>query len=424
MRLSGLLRPAVWGAVVALPLLLLGPLSSSQAAATSRTAKVVRVVDGDTVKVDYDRDGEWDDAIRLIGIDTPETGQCGAGAAKRALKSLLGRKVVQLVSDTGRIGRQNRPERRVIATVGGQKVDATTWLLQRGLGVWMPRKDELTNNLAHHRAVESAAAQGVGWFDEDRCGAGSAPERSLSMHVQYAADAAYKLTVAERRNQEFIRIRNDGLAPVDLDGWVLRVGNDRREHIPAGGPIPAGETLTVHVGSGVNTVLHRYIGSSVTMLVDADLFARKHVGGGAYLVDPGGDIRAFQTWPCAGGCADPTGGALVISEVLINPPVRESLALNSEYIALTNRGNSAVRTGDMVVEVSPWVYEFPPDHVLEPGETLRIYGGGGEDDRLVRHIDARNPVLPDDEGRVVLRTYDAVVVDCYTWGGLSCPPSS
>ncbi|MBA2769011.1 MAG: hypothetical protein H0U35_07780, partial [Sporichthyaceae bacterium] len=79
---------------------------------------------------------------------------------------------------------------------------------------------------------------------------------------------------------------------------------------------------------------------------------------------------------------------------------------------------------DMVVEVSPWVHEFPPDHVLLPGETVRVHGGAGEDDRLVRHLDARNPILPDDGGRVVLRTYDAVVVDCYTWGGLSCPPSS
>jgi micrococcal nuclease len=424
MTSSRFARSVLCATVAGLSLFALGPVGAGQAAQTYTTAKVVRVVDGDTIKVDYDGDGRWDDAIRLIGIDSPEHDRCGYDAATRALKSLVGHKVVGLASDTGQTGRQNRPERRVIVPVGGQSVDATTWMLERGHGVWMPRKGETTNSLAHHRGADAAAAVGVGWFDEDRCGAGPAPEGSLSMRVQYLADAAYKLSVADRRNQEFIRIRNGGPAPLSMDGWTLRVGNDRRELIPAGGPVPAGETLTVHVGSGINTVLHRYIGSAVTMLVDANLGGGPHVGGGSYLIDPDGDIRASATWPCATNCGDPTTGSLVLSEVTVNPAERGTTRLNSETIQLTNVGSAPVLTADLVIEVSPWVYEFPPDHLLNPGETVVVRGGAGQDDRLNRFLDARNPPLPDGGGRVLVRTFDSVIVDCFSWGTGGCPAGS
>lgn len=421
MRPLRLLGTTLAAASLALPLALTGPLAAGQAASTYTKARVIRVVDGDTIKVDYNRDGAWDDAIRLIGIDTPEHDTCGYQRATRALKSLVRHKVVELRSDSGKTGRQNRPERRVIVPVGSTKVDATTWLLQRGLGVWMPRKDEYTKNLADHLAVQAAAAAGLGWFDEDGCGVGPAANGALSMTVQYQADAAYKLSVSERRNQEFIRIRNNTAEALSIDGWTLRVGNDRRERVPAGGAIPPGETLTIHVGYGTNSLLHRYLGSSVTMLVDADLDGGKHVGGGAYLIDPGGDIRAHMTWPCPGGCPDPTGNALQLSQVLVDPPGPEYLYLNTEEIAVTNNGSVPIRTGDMVIEVSPWVYEFPPDHVLDPGETVRLLGGSGTDDRLTFHLDARNPPLPNEGGRVILRTFDSVVVDCYAWGSERCP---
>lgn len=424
MKNARVLRLLAWSAAAALPLMVVGPLASSEAAKTHRTAKVIRTVDGDTIKVDYDHDGRWDDAIRLIGIDTPEHNQCHYLAAKNALKSLVRHRTVTLTSDTGRIGRQNRPERRVIVPVGGTKVDATTWMLARGWGVWMPRKDELTSNRADHVAATTAALTDQHWFDEDSCGAGPAPNGTLSMHVQYASDTAYKLPVSVRRNEEFIRIRNDGPAAVNIDGWVLRVGNDRREFVPAGGAIEPAGTVTIHVGSGTNTVTDRYLGSSVPMLPDADLFGNKNVGGGSYLVDADGDIRAHMTWPCAVDCGDPTGNALNLGQLEIDPPGPDASALNGEVIALTNTGNTPIRTGDVVVEVSPWVYEFPPDHVLEPGETVRILGGSGDDDRLTKHLDAKNPVLSNEGARVLVRTYDSIVIDCQSWGGVSCPRSA
>lgn len=408
-----MLRPALaalTSAAAVVPLLVAGPLTSGQAG-TYDTGRVTKVVDGDTVIVDHRA------VVRLIGIDTPEHGQCGYDAATRALRRLVGGEQVVLRSDTGRSGLRGRPERRVLVKSGGQQVDATTWLLERGMGVWMPRKGEVTNSKAHHRAADLAAAADTGWFDEDRCGAGPGPEGALQMTVQWNADATKALSDAQRRNEEFIRIRNVSTVPVDIDGWTLRVGNDRSRKVPAGGAIPPGGTVTVHVGYGTNTFTDRYLGSSAPMLQNADQSGRRHLGAGAYLVDPRGDMRAYMTWPCVVGCTDPTGGAVHISEVLVDP----GGPLNGEYVAITNSGPSQVRSGDLVVEIWPWVYELPSDHVLDPGETVVIHGGSGRNERLRRFLGAVNPPLRTLGGQVVLRTYDAILLDCHRWGGGRCP---
>lgn len=402
-----------------LPAALIGPLASPGVAGTFARGKVTKVYDGDTVQVRL-ADGTGA-RVRLVGIDTPEKGRCGSDAATRALRRLVGGKSVVLRSDTGSIGIRSRPQRRVLVRSGGTLVDATTWMLERGLGVWMPRKGETTNSRVHHAAADRAAAAGIGWFNEDRCGAGPAPEGSLHMTVQWNADATKAMSTAERRNQEFIRIRNEGPAPVNLDRWTLRVGNDRSRSIPDGGPIGPGETLTIHVGYGTNSTYRRYLGSSVPMLQNAATTGDKHLGSGSYLVDPDGDIRAHMTWPCVNGCGDPTGGALRLSRVEVDPPGQDGFALNSEFVDVTNTSAVPIRTGDTVVEIWPWVYEFPGEHVLQPGETVRLHGGKGDDERLKRYLGAVNPPLRNLAGQVVLRTYDAIVLDCVSWGEGKCP---
>jgi micrococcal nuclease len=79
-----------------------GGLTSSAATATT-AARLVRVVDGDTVRVHM---GGHEQPVRLIGIDTPETHrpgrpvECGGPQATAHLKALLapGQRV-RLVAD-------------------------------------------------------------------------------------------------------------------------------------------------------------------------------------------------------------------------------------------------------------------------------------------------------------------------------------
>jgi len=57
--------------------------SSGSAEQQASRVDVIRVIDGDTVVI------AGDERVRLIGIDTPENGQCGFDEAKQALEKLL-----------------------------------------------------------------------------------------------------------------------------------------------------------------------------------------------------------------------------------------------------------------------------------------------------------------------------------------------
>jgi endonuclease YncB( thermonuclease family) len=63
----------------------------------TRTGKVVHVVDGDTIYVRLD--GGATERVRVIGIDTPEVGDCQAAEATAATRSLADGRRVSLVGD-------------------------------------------------------------------------------------------------------------------------------------------------------------------------------------------------------------------------------------------------------------------------------------------------------------------------------------
>ena len=69
--------------IVALLFLSLNACSSGSAEQQASQVDVIRVIDGDTVVI------AGDERVRLIGIDTPENGQCGFDEAKQALEKLL-----------------------------------------------------------------------------------------------------------------------------------------------------------------------------------------------------------------------------------------------------------------------------------------------------------------------------------------------
>jgi micrococcal nuclease len=58
----------------------------------ARSGRVAHVVDGDTLDVGRER-------IRVLGIDTPERGECGYAPASRATAELVLGRVIQLEAD-------------------------------------------------------------------------------------------------------------------------------------------------------------------------------------------------------------------------------------------------------------------------------------------------------------------------------------
>jgi micrococcal nuclease len=60
---------------------------------TARRFEVVRVIDGDTFRIQYD--GE-ETSVRLVGIDAPERREPGGPAATAALRKMIDRRTVRL----------------------------------------------------------------------------------------------------------------------------------------------------------------------------------------------------------------------------------------------------------------------------------------------------------------------------------------
>lgn len=127
-----------------------GPGRASDRSAGGDAWTVTHVVDGDTF--DARRGGDTE-RVRLIGVDTPERGECGYGEAADALAGMIDGADVALrkgaPTDTDRYGRLLR-----YAEVDGSDVGLA--LIERGLAV--ARYDSRTGQ-PHPREAEYRAAQ-------------------------------------------------------------------------------------------------------------------------------------------------------------------------------------------------------------------------------------------------------------------------
>src|SRR6478735_2950612 len=103
--------------------------AAAKASASAATWAVTKVVDGDTIWVS--RSG-ISRKIRFIGIDTPETGECGFTEARNALRDIIGGQRVTLTAgardDVDRYG-------RLLRYVDVNGVDAGLRLVKQGYAV-------------------------------------------------------------------------------------------------------------------------------------------------------------------------------------------------------------------------------------------------------------------------------------------------
>jgi endonuclease YncB( thermonuclease family) len=127
------------------------PQPTAELASVSWT--VVNVVDGDTLDV---RNDQGTERVRVVGIDTPERGECGYGEARDALASLVLDREVKLVAGA----RDDRDMYdRILRYVDVAGVDAGLSLIQQGLAI---ARYDSRDGYGHHprqdRYVEADAA--------------------------------------------------------------------------------------------------------------------------------------------------------------------------------------------------------------------------------------------------------------------------
>lgn len=113
---------------------------ASDAGGTPTTAGPVPDVAEQAARVDYVVDGDTlaltgGEHVRLVGIDTPERGECGYEAASRAMARLVLHQSLTLSSPVDDQDRYDRLLRYVDVGTGNNRTDVGLELIRSGLAV-------------------------------------------------------------------------------------------------------------------------------------------------------------------------------------------------------------------------------------------------------------------------------------------------
>ena len=132
-------------------LALLAACSSSPVTRADESMVASRIIDGDTIEA-TDGDGHTE-KVRLIGIDTPERGECGFNESGARLSELILKSSVQLVPG----GTDNRDRyKRLLRYIDIGKIDAGLVLIQEGFAI--ARYDSRDGYPQHDRESEYVKA--------------------------------------------------------------------------------------------------------------------------------------------------------------------------------------------------------------------------------------------------------------------------
>lgn len=248
--------------------------------ASAGVATVVAITDGDTIDVTLP-DGNRE-TVRLIGINSPERGECWAPEATRVLEALIsvGDEIGMTVdqSERDQFGRLLR-----YLWVGSMSVNEE--LVRRGAALSRRYPPDTALSDRFDAAQEEAEAASRGMWAPDACG--EAAEGDLSIvELRYDAEG----DDSQNLNDEWLRIRNDGNEAVDLTGWGIKDESaSNRFTFPSGFTLSPGARVTIYSGCGDDTDIALYWCSSGSAIWNND-------GDTAFLTDPSGNTHTSQSY--------------------------------------------------------------------------------------------------------------------------------
>jgi endonuclease YncB( thermonuclease family) len=387
------------------------------------TGKVTAVNDGDTISVDIDGDGTHRSfRVRFSSIQAMEQsvysphpsrrrGECHALEATAFDEQLIKRshKRVRLSAQHKNAMSDRRLRRSVAVRIGGRWQNLGSILMREGHTLWLPGLDEDVWNAEYDRLGQEARQRGKLLWNPTYCGPGPHQEVPLRMWVNWDPEGVDTQQV----DDEWIKIQNQSATTaLPLGDWWVRDSNHRRITFRAGTEIAPGATLTVYTRRGTDS------NSSVFWNFRAPIFEnpgdRHHLGDGAYLFDPQGDLRLAAQYPCLVACSDPLDGAI-------------DLTVQSrgqrEYLDIENASAGDVDLYGYQVVKPGYQYIFDNGSTLHAGEKLRIYANGNpsNDTRLVRYWGLNHPMYADSGGNILFRNFTDKTLACDAWGNGRCP---
>ncbi len=391
------------------------------------TGRIERILDGDTFRFTEDGASGWV-KVRLLGVNTPEvTGfnnihfdrnMCGAQEALALLDRLIPAGTrVQLRSNSKESSNKGRILRYVFAfneQTGQYDIDVQAAVAESGLAAWFTIDQEAAMSYPYRLIIERAQRGGRGIWDPYHCGPIEQPGASVSLTVSWDSPG----TDQSNLNGEFVIVRNNGSAGVDLSGWLLRDSSlTSWFYFPPGIVLAPGDFRVVHVGQGTNgspSEHDLYMGATEPLFPNTQ--DGKFVGDGAYLLDRSTAVRFYDEYPCIIDCTDPLRGALHITKV--NAKSRShapSVAANQEFIVIKNSGTTAVLLDGYYLRRKVSTYPFPPDTRIEPGRSLVVRIGRGSSTPGTQYWGRTAPLLTNGHDCVELLSNQNVEISAISW---------
>ena len=241
---------------------------------------VVSIADGDTLDVRAD-DGSVLE-VRVIGTNSPESGECFSNEATRVLAALAppGSRI-GMTSDVSDIDQFDRLLRYL--WVGAMSINEETVRRGAALSRSYPPDTAMTERFENAQAAARAAELGL--WSPTACG----PRAQATLGiVEVMSDAPGNDN--ENLNREWVAIRNEGDTSVDLTGWGIKDESaSHRYDFPVSFTLLPGETVTVRTGCGTDFDTELYWCNQGSAVWNND-------GDTAFLLDPIGNTHVAYAY--------------------------------------------------------------------------------------------------------------------------------
>ena len=226
------------------------PSNPRPTGATEKTDswRSTEIVDGDTLYVAGPA-GELE--VRIIGVNTPESGECFSEEATDALTELVDGNDLVLVADRSDVDQFGRALRYVETTDG---VDVGAELVANGFAIARRYPPDDARAATYAAFQRDAQAEGRGLWASDACG--SSDLDGVDIVIDVNADAPGD--DGANLNGEWVRFTNAGAETIDLDGW--EVADESASHRYTFGDLrlEPGAEVTLFSGCGPDDEAARY----------------------------------------------------------------------------------------------------------------------------------------------------------------------
>lgn len=206
------------------------------------------IVDGDTLYVSGPL-GELE--VRIIGVNTPESGECFSEEATDALRELVAGNDLALVVDRSDIDQYGRAL-RFVETTGG--VDVGAELVANGFAIARRYPPDDARAGTYAELQREAQREGRGLWAPDACGAGDLD--GVEIVIDVTADAPGD--DGENLNGEWVQFTNAGADAVDLDGWEVADESASHRYTFTDLRLEPGAEVTLCSGCGPDNETARY----------------------------------------------------------------------------------------------------------------------------------------------------------------------